>query len=199
MLKKLKSDRGDALVVFLCALPFILLAMGFVINLSLAASAATDRRDIAQKSVETAVKKINSNGSLGNDAVQAFVTQYRIQSGDSKIANKSTGETGAYNTKTCATGEVNGVKKKMPYMVVKLGTARGTKNVQSSVSWVIEGKSSAATDKIKQQPVGSAKYRVISATVYSTSTNLWGGVGLADCQVHKTEVSAIAFGSNEDL
>lgn len=196
LINKSKSDRGDTLVMFVISIPFIMILMGFSININQSVNSSIEYNAIAQTSVENAVKKVDSQGSLNNNSIQKFVNEYRIQSGDSSEPSRGTNETKAFQSSVCNTAEVEGVERKMPYMIVTLGTERGTDKVQSQSSWTIEG---VGSDAVEQKPLGSEKYKVISATVYNTSTSLWGAVGLSDCQLHKSQVSAISFGSNTDL
>lgn len=196
LINKSKSDRGDTLVMFVISIPFIMILMGFSININQSVNSSIEYNAIAQTSVENAVKKVDSQGSLNNNSIQKFVNEYRIQSGDSSEPSRGTNESKAFQSEVCNTAEVEGVERKMPYMIVTLGTERGTDKVQSQSSWTIEGVGSNA---VEEKPLGSEKYKVISATVYNTSTSLWGAVGLSDCQLHKSQVSAISFGSNTDL
>lgn len=196
LINKSKSDRGDTLVMFVISIPFIMILMGFSININQSVNSSIEYNAIAQTSVENAVKKVDSQGSLNNNSIQKFVNEYRIQSGDSSEPSRGTNESKAFQSEVCNTAEVEGVERKMPYMIVTLGTERGTDKVQSQSSWTIEG---VGSDAVEQKPLGSEKYKVISATVYNTSTSLWGAVGLSDCQLHKSQVSAISFGSNTDL
>lgn len=194
--KKSKDDKADTLVMFVMALPLIMILMGFSININQSINTGIEYKAIAQTSVETAVKKVNSQGSLTNDSVQTFLNEYRIQSGDSTIASGATSESKAFSSDVCSTAEVEGVERQMPYIIVTLGTERGVSKAQTKDSWVMEGRTD---NKVEEHPLGNNKYKVISATVYDTSTSLWGAVGLSDCQLHKSEVSAISFGSNTDL
>lgn len=79
-------------------------------------------------------------------------------------------------------------------MVIRLETERGSDGSGSSEAWILEGPNSVPEAKDL-----SGSYRVISADVYDVSTNSWGVFGLPECQTHKSSVSAVAFGSNEDL
>lgn len=188
----LSSDRGDGvLVTTLIAIPLLLLVMGFSIDLNRSVNVGIAYNSMAQASVETGVKSLDARGSMGNRAVEAFVREYRVQSGNG--ANGGTAETQAYNSAACATAKVEGVERRMPYIVVTLGTERGS-GKQVTSTWTVEG-----NDAVPTKALGNGVYRVISADVYNSSTNLFGMLGLAPCQVHKSSVSAIAFGSNSDL
>lgn len=195
LINKNRSDRGDTLVMFIVSIPFIMILMGFSVNINQQINSGIENKAMAQTSVETAVKKVDSQGSLNTASVQSFVNEYRIQTGDSSIKSGSTSESQAYRSPVCSKAEVDGVEREMPYMIVKLGSERGVEKTQSS-TWVIEGLNN---DEVEQRDLGNTRYRVISATVYNTTTSLWGAVGLSDCQMYKSEVSAIAFGSNADL
>lgn len=186
-LNKISSDRADSvLIIFLVSVPLLILVMGFVVDLNKNVNTKIAYNSMAQTSAETAVKAITPSGSLDRNSVVALVDEYRIQSG-------------VYKSETCSTMEVDGVEREMPYMVINLQKERGEGedgvNPRTS-NWVIEGPSGRVESK---NISGQTKYRAISATVYDSSTNSFGTFGLPECQLHRSEVSAIAFGSNEDL
>lgn len=175
-----------------------MLVMAFGININQAVNISNEAKSKAQASVETAVKSLNSQGSLGNASVQSFVNEYHIQdhakSGQAKNATSGTSDSSATASKQCSTMEIDGVKHQMPYMIVKLGTERGKNKVASNQIWTIEG----TTNTVPTKSLNNVKYKVISATVYSANTNTFSFPGVPACQLHKSEVSAIAFGSNSD-
>lgn len=196
-LNKISSDRADSvLIIFLVSVPLLILVMGFVVDLNKNVNTKIAYNSMAQTSAETAVKAITPSGSLDRNSVVALVDEYRIQSGASEF---HTNETGVYKSETCSTMEVDGVEREMPYMVINLQKERGEGedgvNPRTS-NWVIEGPRGRVDSK---NISGQTKYRAISATVYDSSTNSFGTFGLPECQLHRSEVSAIAFGSNEDL
>lgn len=195
-LQKIHSDRADSvLIIFLVSVPLLVLVMGFVVDLNKNVNTKIAYNSMAQVSAEAGVKAITPSGSLDNRSIIAFAEEYKSQSNSSEY---HTNETNAYKSDTCSTMEVEGVERKMPYMVVKLQEGRGTDDRQST-SWIIEGEYTGDVTQIPVKNLGNNKYRAISATVYDSSANSFGTFGLPDCQLHRSEVSAIAFGSNEDL
>lgn len=193
--KNSKSDKADTLVIFFLTLPFLMILIGISVNSSSSINSATEFKSIAQNAVEVAVKEVNAQGSLGSSAVEAFRTEYRIQSGDSAIPNLATTDTRVQRASVCETAVIDGVERQLPYIQVRLETARGAGALQSS-SWILEGRSNPPIDN---RNLGSVKYPVISATAYTSSANVWNFPGIPECQLHKAEVSAITFGNNSDI
>lgn len=195
-LNRINNDRADSvLIIFLVCVPLLVLVMGFVVDLNKNVNTKIAYNSMAQVSAENGVKAITPAGSLDHRAVSAFAEEYRKQSSSSDY---HTNETNVYKSETCSTMEIDGVERKMPYMVIRLQEGRGTDDRQST-SWVIEGPYKGTSNQVPPKDLGKAKYRAINATVYDSSTNAFGTFGLPDCQLHKSEVSAVAFGSNEDL
>lgn len=193
ILKKLKKDSGNAvLVTVVMAMPALMVAVGFAADMSKSAFVASSYASMSQRSVETAVSSINARGSLDNDSVRKFVSEFKIQS---KSSTYHTDET-LRNSEggVCSTREIDGVKRDLPYMEVRLGTARGTGNVGQTYKWTIED-----GDSVIDKTLGSSKYKVISADVYTGSPNFILGMFGTPCQYLKSSVSAISFGNNEDL
>lgn len=193
-LKKLKKDSADAvLVTIIIAMPAIMVAAGFAADMAKSAYVSSSYSSMAQRAAETAISQINASGSLDNNSVKKFVSEFRAQ--DSGSASH-TNETLQANTSTvCNTRVINGVKRQLPYIEAHLGTARGTSNVQSDVVWQIENGKAVTNQALNP----SIKYRVISADVYTGSPNFILGMFGVPCQYLKSPVSAIAFGDNVDL
>lgn len=194
MMKKWKSSRGDSsLIIFVIAIPLIMVFLGFSVDVSKSINAGNAYKAMSQNSAETAVKSVNANGSLNNASVKSFVNEYKNQANPS---DSHTNETNVYKSKTCDTAVIDGVERKLPYMVIKLGTDRSIddKGVTTGSTWTVENYQIP-----EDKQLGSTKYKVISADVYDSSTNFFGIFGLPACQVHQSTVSAISFASNEDL
>lgn len=189
--KKTRSDKADSvLVIFLVCVPLLVLVMGFVVDLNKNVNTKIAYNSMAQQSAETAVKQIGPNGRLNQNASKAFVDEYKIQASASDYHTNET-----QRSETCSTMDVNGVERKMPYMVITLQEGRGSDaNVAKSGIWAYEDYKNVSNP-------GNVKgnYRAITATVYDSSTNAFGTFGLPDCQLHSSEVSAVSFGSNEDV
>lgn len=182
------KDKADgSLVFFLLSVPLLILVISFCINVNKNINVGNTFKSMAQVSAEAGVKESDSQGSLTNDSVAAFLREYRRQA--------SIGDTKAFHDENCSTMMVDGKMRALPYVVVKLGTARGADDQQSTVTWTVEGNNELTT---QQLPAGQ-KYRVISADVYDSSKNFFDIFGTKPCQLHKSTVSAISFGSNSDV
>lgn len=186
-LKKFYKDKADSvMVLFIIAVPMLILVMGMAININNAIYSKNELDAIAQTSAQTSIKAINSRGVLGNAAVQKFVNEHRIQYA----------ETPLHKSNQCETMEVNGEKRTLPYYEIWLETGRGqTGSSEPSSVWRVQG-----TDAVQYDPyLESEPYRVLSANVYTASSNPFGIFGLSPCQLHTSRVSAIAFGSRSDI
>lgn len=193
--KRLKSNTADSVMVLaLTSVVFLVLIIGFTMDVNKNINTGNAFTSMAQTSAETAVKQVNSAGSLGNAAVAAFVTEYRNQISSTDY---QTNETQAYRTTKCSTASINGTDKKLPYFEITLKTGRGTdgKAGISSDTWKIDA--SIPTDSIPTIALEGTKYTVISAEVYDATENLFSSLG--PCQLRHSSVSAISFASNTDL
>lgn len=193
-LTKLKKDSADAvLVTVIITMPLIMIAVGFAADMSKSAYVSSTYSSMSQRSVETAISSINAKGSLDNSSVRKFVSEFREQSKGSAFHTDET--LGASGPTACSVQKINGVDRKLPYMEVTLGTARGNSTVGTTTSWKIPD-GAGVTDQILDPKV---KYKVISADVYTGSPNFILGMFGVPCQYLKSSVSAISFGDNSDL
>jgi hypothetical protein len=189
------KDRGSAtLVTGIISLLFICLCAGFAIDIAKNSYLKSSFTSRAQQSTEVAVQKINPQGSIGENGPQALVSSY---TGETGVRD----ETDVWKTDGCSTREIstwNGDKKavEMPYIVIRLGAERAV-GTQSSVTYVSEGGRPPSIVSGTYDPF--AKYTVIAAEVNDSSRNLMLGMFGMSCQDYNAKVSAIAFGSNEDL
>lgn len=192
ILRRFRNDRADGvLVMFFIAVPLFTLLLGFGININTAIDAKTEYTAMAQTSTDTAVKSLSSNGSLGTDSVTKFVQQYRTQyqnsSGAVRIGNN------------CTSGEVDGETRQFPYAKIQLDTTTRSPGdpTTSAAVYTAEGMSQAPVNIKQLDP--KVKYRVITVTVYTASSNLLDIFGIPSCQSHQSVASSVAFGSNSDL
>lgn len=191
---KLKKDSANAvLVTVVMAMPLIMIAVGFAADMSKSAYVSSSYSSMAQRSAETAVKSINSRGSLDNNSVRKFVSEFEAQDGDSTFHTNETLQ--ASKLSTCSTRVIDGVNRKLPYYEITLGTARGVGAVGATSVWKI-GSGATIPNKVLDP---AAKYKVISATVYTGSPNFILGMFGTPCQFLKSPVSAISFGDQADL
>lgn len=197
MLKKfvtrLKKDSANAvLVTVIIFMPLLMIAVGFAADMSKSSYVKNSYVTMSQKSADTAVSAINGRGSLDNAAVQKFVSEFKAQSGGSDF---HTNETLSYSSSdTCSTKVINNVERDLPYIEVKLETARGEGSISTEAYGIERG---AAVPTKNLNP--NVKFKVISADVYTASPNFMLGMFGTPCQYLKSSVSAISFGSNEDL
>lgn len=184
LLKPFGSDRADGVLsMFIICIPLFTLLLGFSINVNTSVHAKTEYDTMAQLSAETAIKAVGANGKLGKNSVNKFIGEYMRQYNETKLETKGSG--------ACSTGKVNGVERKLPYMEIRLDGGRGA-GVGTTVYTVENGEA-------VNVPNLSGDYKTLSATVYANSTNFFGVFGLPSCQLHKSTVSAISYGSKFDL
>jgi hypothetical protein len=190
---KLRNDRADSvLVTVILTMPALMLGAGFAADMSKSAYVSTSYSSMAQRSVETAVTSINAKGSLDNNSVRKFVSEFQNQSNGS---TSHTNETLTSGPTGCSTRVINGVTRQLPYMEITLGTARGNSSIGDTTAWKIPDGTSV-TNQVLDPKV---KYKVISADVYTGSPNFILGMFGVPCQYLKSSVSAISFGDNTDL
>lgn len=193
IMQRSKSDAADsALVIFVVLVPLLIIIMGFVSDLNKNVNARAAFTTAAQESAQSSIRTVDGSGNLNQSTVNAFVTEYRYQVNP---AAEHTNEISAYKSASCDTVNVNGVQRKAPYIVVHFEGERSGSSVATSGTWVIEG----ATGTIPTNVSITGASKVIEAEVYDSSVNNWGVFGLPQCQTHHSTVSAISFGSNEDL
>lgn len=195
------SDKADsALIIFLLSVPLLLIVMGFVSDLNKNVNARIAFSTAAQESAQSAIKTVDASGNLNNRSAQAFLQQYKYQVNPSatKAGDRiGTNEIAAYKSDTCTTVTVDGKERPAPYIELSLQKSRGadgTNNPESN-KLTLSGPNAEVPANFN---FGSG-YKVINAEVYDVSTNNWGLFGLPKCQTHHSSVSAVAFGSNEDL
>lgn len=202
--KRLKSNTADSVMVLaLTSVVFLVLIIGFTMDVNKNINTGNAFTSMAQTSAETAVKQVDNSGSLGNNAIIAFVNEYAAQISQNE---SQTNETQAYRTTECSTE--SGTTRKLPYFEITLKTGRGTDGKESSDTKKIEGAITinsngiATVDKskipsISRKELSDKKYTVISAEVYDATENLFSSLG--PCQLRHSSVSAISFASNTDL
>lgn len=193
LLKRLKGDIADSVMIpFIIAMPLLLIVFGLGFDTAKNIWIKSTYASSAQAAVDAGVKTLNSKGSLTNKSVEKVVAEFKSQN---SASTSHTREGAVYESKTCSTAVIDGKTKTLPYYEISLGSARGNGVDSTSPVWKIEG--TAAVPK-KTLPTGS-KYRVMTADIYTASNNSWLSMAGKPCQVYKSSVSAIAFGSNADL
>lgn len=207
---RIKDKADSVLTTFVLAVPLIALLSGLTIDVSKNIYLKNLYAQQAQSSAEAAVKSIDARGSLGNKAIAKFQEEFELQAASN--ANKKTGknvatsENESYEAGACKDEKVeitldDGKKKKVnvPYYKLTLSTERGEKGEKGVKSKTIEIINGNIVDKSFGVQGSKDKYKVINADVYTASNNIMLGMFGMPCQVYKSSVSAIAFGSNEDL
>lgn len=233
--KKLKKESGDFLVVFIIMLPILMLLVSFAININQNINLKNNYNSMAQQAATTAVKHADSQGNLGANAVRAFISEYKKQSGIESIEGVGR-YTDLHNTKAseteCSKMDITENQKQpdgstkrvvvkkdaeMPYVVIELKKGRGKGNAStaadtstSGTKFVFEGKNpgkeGSLTNEASLQNISNAFYTLytktnaISVTVYNSSSNLFGGfLSGGNCQLHRSQASAVSFASNSDV
>lgn len=194
-LAKLKKDSADAvLITVILSMPAIMIGVGFAADMSKSAYVSSSYSSMAQRSAETAISTINARGSLDNNSVRKFVSEFRAQSAGSTFHTDET--LSAESSAPCSTRKINGIDRKLPYMEIRLDTNRGAgESSASTYRYTVEADESVVNKALSS----TVKYKVISASVYTGSPNFILGMFGVPCQYLESPVSAIAFGSNEDL
>lgn len=208
-ISKDNKDKGDAvLVTMIIAIPLFFLCMGFATDITNNIVQGQAYASMASQSSETAIKSIKGNGSLWQGvnakkqpagSVTAFVNEYLRQrdgvASGAEVAGASSLETKAMRGH-CTTAEVNGITRTLPYIEVNLDTQRTAGiSTNASTAFTSEGGGPIKNGVYSENKI----YRVLTATVYEANKNMILGVVDMPCQVHKSVVSAVSFGSKEDL
>lgn len=216
-----KADHGDAvLVTTLISIPLLCVCFAFATGISMATWQKTSYNSAAQAAATASLQKVKSDGYLGQQTMQGFVSEYLSQTGRSTAlainggSTKATGqgsaanETGVFQSDSCSTGVINGVERQLPYIEVQLDINRNLdESTISTYPYWSEGASGVlnAPEGGHGTIVPSQQYRVINAKVWEASKNVtWFGVTAQTdmdmtCQPYSVDVSAILFGNNEDL
>lgn len=217
--KRNASDTAAAtLVVGIVSILFLCLCMGFALDLTKNAYIKNAQTSKAQESVEAAVKTVDSRGSLANfnmdktgqipDVVYKVASAYKDQN-SANYNNSLVGEgdhlddAASFNSEQCSTrniikwGSSTPQPAKLPYMVVKVDQTRGFDNATDSVVYTIEG--NEAPIKRAGNFRSGASYHVVSAEIHDASANFMMGMFGMPCQSYTSKVSAISFGSQQDL
>lgn len=188
------KDRASAtLVSGIISTFFILLVTGFAIDISKNSYLKSEFASRAQHSVDISSKDMNARGGMKDTTPASLVTTYNTTFGDdSTEAFKSPGC--QVQEATLWDGSVGEVT--LPYIVIKMDTDRA-RGVESDLVYVSEG--GAPPVQVSGTFDPSATYRVLNAEVTDYSQNFFLGMFGMGCQKFSPSVSAIAFGSNEDL
>lgn len=193
------KDKADAiLVTAIISMPLIMIAFGFAADTAKNVYVSNTYATKAQAAIETAVKSIDSRGSLNNDSVRKFISEFDTQAKGSEV---QTNESKSFETKSCSTAKINNVERKLPYYEIELGTARAKDTEGTSNLWKVQAGSQVVDQQLyRTDSKGKrVKYKVIRADVYNGSQNIILGMFGQPCQLVKSSVSAISFGDNTDL
>ena len=189
---KSANDRAEGAIItsFIVAFPFIAIILSLVVDLTMSINSKIEYNEVAQNAARAALVKIDARGSMGNDSVREFA----------KVWHENLDESTVITSSKCNTAEINGVPRELPYFEVRLEQERKERSAStdadaSTVTWKFSGETIPETKPLP----GSAKYRVISADVYTASRNVASMLGTDYCSSHRSSVSSIAFGSNRDL
>lgn len=142
------------------------------------------------------MKDIDSRGSIKESAVQKVVNEYGAGPNSSFARDETKVFSGSCGTRTVT--DWDGVKrsKQMPYIVVRLNTARA---VGSTSNLVYTSEGGQAPVRVAGTYNPTTKYTVLAADVHDSSANFMMSMFGMDCQDYNQKVSAISFGSSGDL
>lgn len=186
IMRRFKSDSGDGVLVFIIFLiPVLVLLLGFGIDVTNNVHNKNELNAIAQSAVESGVRAIDVKGNLNNLSGEQFLSTYRKQLADATITTNP----------TCNKMEVDGVMRNLPFYKLSIEGKRQKDGSSGKLTWV--SGSSAAVRFVGNSEGYDPK--VLSAEVYVGTANVFGIVGLPQCQLHKSTVSAIVFGSQGDI
>lgn len=214
-----KADHGDAvLVTTIISIPLLCVCFAFATGISMATWQETSYNSAAQAAATASLQKVKSDGYLGEQTMQGFVSEYLSQTGrapslklkdDSNAVGQGSGagETGVFQSDSCKTAKVNGVERKLPFIEVELDINRtlDESTIATYPYWSEGGSALKNPDNGFGKIIPGQQYRVINAKVWEASKNVtWFGVSAETpqdmtCQGYSVNVSAILFGNNEDL
>lgn len=198
-LKRFRSDRADGvLVLFLVAIPMFALILSFVVFVAESARSEQHLKNLSQDAALVAIKTVDARGSLTDASVQAFVNEMNRLVNEKSGMDWSGCEVATVKGPSDVLGNTHEVQREMPYMEVSLDIRRGALTGTKKGVWVAEG-----TNPVDFQSSGTMNprnvYRGLEATVWVPSKSPFSLLGMGSgCHVHKIEISAIVFGSNED-
>lgn len=206
--KRLRSDLASGtLVTGIISMLFLLLCAGMAIDVTKNSYLKSSFSAMSQNAAQTAVKSVNEVGSLTDQAPHMLVTEYLRQKG-SEYDNSAVGagvhydETTAYQSPGCSTRTVTSwdggeVEAALPYIVMRFDTGRQVGTGTGSAVYVSEGGGDPQLVSGSWNP--NLKYTVVAAEISDSSNNVMLGSFGVPCQDYRNLVSAITFGSNEDL
>lgn len=194
------KDRASAtLVTGIIGVSFILLVAGLAIDVSKNSWLKASFSARAQQSVEIATKDINARGGM-KDTTPAVLVDTYLGTGEDSAFERD--ETKIFQSEYCNTSQEvlrwDGTvgPENLPYIVIKMDTER---SIGSSSDVVYVSAGGGAPVQVSGSYNPAETYRVLSASVTDANFNFFLGMAGMDCQKHSPRVSAIAFGSNEDL
>lgn len=190
LLRKLKSDKGDGVLVgalILTIVFFLVLAVMFdsVKN----GAVRSDLTSMAQQSTDASIRTANSQGRLDWRAAEVAVNEYSLQR---EGLDGSTSESRTFASKQCSTGMVNGVERELPYYELRLDTSRGS-GASGGASKVLAFSGAMPSSQDRPQLDPGADYSVLQMTVYDSTSNLLLNSFGKGCQMFEISTSATTF------
>lgn len=210
-MKSRNKDRADAVfITAIISMFFLLACMGTTLDIAKNVKLKIDQNSNVQQAASTAVKTVNSRGSLDDRAPYALVEEYLKQSGAETWNNDTLGvsdfqdEGAAFRQKPeCRTRDItlaNGTpmsQVKLPYIIIKMDAGRSRTTPTNTPVYVSQGGQEPELVSGEFDP--KVKYKVINAEVHDAVNNVMLNMFNVPCQNLRSDISAIAFGSNEDL
>lgn len=205
-MSRIIGDKADGVLVMgIISMMFFILVIGFAIDMSKNSYTKQNYITMSQLSAETSVKTVNSRGSLNENSVKRFITEYEQQ----RFGSVNTSEASSFSDSSCSTSgtkEIDGAVRKLPYYSITLSTGQrrmGSNVVDAdSVTYTFEGVSDGKPISLKRtkgQLSSDAVYTMISGSIYDSNSNIMLSMFGKPCQYYQQNVSSIKFSSNEDV
>lgn len=199
MLKRLRSDKANStFVTFVLGFLFLTLAVAMSIDLAKSAYIKNAYSSTAQQSAQAAIKNMDGKGSIKEEALNDFISNYNGEANTGNISG-SFGKTSenTFRAEACNVREIDGYGEvELPFVVMKLDTERGL-GANSEVTYTSEG--GADPRVVSGHYNRGATYRVLDVEVYDSARNMMLGIFGLPCQNTHSHVSAIHFGSQQDI
>jgi hypothetical protein len=193
MKKAFTRDKADAVLIWgIISIFFLVIVAGFGIDLTKNWLLAGTYNSMVQTSSDTAVKTINSKGSLTDASASKLISEFEKQNNDSLATN----EVQNYNSELCTDVTVGGEVHKAPYYVISFSEGRGNENISNSRILVSEA---GGPLQVQQAGKKDASYKTITVDVYNSRSNIFLGMAGITCQQFKSHSSSVAYASDADL
>lgn len=196
LLARLASRRrddsgGSMLVMAVLFIPFFMVTTALAIDLNKSVYVKSSFQLMAQDSATFGSRYIQAHGGIQNAAPGYAAARY-LQLFDGEAGGMARGD----GNTACQTVTVDGVTHRAPYMKMSLEQERSGVGPQLNYTW-------DPTNGLRRygftDTADTTGYKILRMTVWDTAPHLMLGFVGMNCQQTVSEVSAITFGSNEDV